>query len=1698
MGFKPRVRPPGRRTSTKLTALAAGSAVILSGIVLPGQVAGAVPPPGQDFHITTGDLEFILKQIAISEAHAEDVVTVNPDSSPLCNPGNTFNVEEQTHYDADGDPCVGAVTLPFGLRTVDGRWNNLLPNQDKWGSGNQLFPRMLEAQFRDADPIPPGAPGGRPGTPTSYKQTQGFVYDSSVRNISNLIVDQTTSNPAAVKVMERVEGSGIVREVAATRLQGANRFGTAAAVSAATFGTNVPVAYIARGDLFPDALTGGPAAKAGNGPILLVSPDAVPSETAAELHRLAPQRIVVLGGTGAVSEGVATALQGYTTGTVTRLAGSDRYGTAAAISAATFAAGVGRVYVTTGSDFPDALIASAPAARDGHPVLLTHADSIPTATADELRRLGAQEIVVVGAPSEVSDAVVAQLGGHTAGAVTRVAGADRYETAVALSKANYAPSTPTVFIARGTDFPDALAGSYLAGLRGGPLLLVPDIGAMPAVVSAELQRLNPGTVTILGGPAAVPAGTEDAVGDLLGGTHIFVPDVATDEGLSASATSLFTIFGQFFDHGLDLVAKGGNGRVVVPLRPDDPLYVEGSNKNFFMLNRATISTNKDGSGREHTNRTTPFVDQNQTYTSHPSHQVFLREYAARPAGGPVSTGGLLNGANDEGLATWADTKAQARTVLGIQLADIDVLNVPLIMTDPYGKFVPGPNGFPQVAFAGGFREGNPAAPISTAGALRANHAFLDDIAHGAVPTENGAGYDKAALDAHYVTGDGRGNENIALTAIHHVFHSEHNRVMAQIDHFLRTQNPDLLAKYQASGFWDYGERLFQAARYFTEMQYQHLAFEEFARRIQPSIDPTTLNENSYMPDVNPSINAEFAHVVYRFGHSLLTETVDRDFGGVVEKMPLLEAFLDPAAFRTGPNGEKLSADAAAGAVIKGMSDQTASGVDEFVTDTLRNELLGLPLDLAAINMLRARETGVPPLQAARQSFHDATQLPQLAPYASWEDFRLSMKNPESILNFVAAYGIHPTLDAATTMEQQRAAASTLITDPGFMNAPAAQTGVNDIDFWMGGLAEKPFVFGGMLGSTFNHVFETQLESLQNGDRFYYLTRNLGQPLFHILEANSLSQIVKRNTTAKNLQHDLFATPQITFDLEDPTAAAANGMTFLNGQWRFAGADHISVHGTAGADNIRAGAGDDSIWGGAGNDRIEGGDGNDTIMGGDGDDILTDINGDDRIQGEAGNDAINGGPGVNLLFGGSGKDVVFGGQDHATVFGGLGDDFIRGSTGSDILTGNEGNDWIEGGPGHDLMSGDNSNTMMNDPNLWHGGHDVLIGGPGNNDHDAEGGDDIMVAGPGTERFGGMLGFDWVTYKDNPYPVNADLSISKTLPDTLTAIRDRFLNVEGLSGWNGNDVLRGSAFEDDIMEPSIGTLGYGHRLTQQHLDRIEGFRDLLGGGERPAYSLPFLQGEPMNEDDFNNNIILGGQGSDLIEPRLGRNFVDGDAWLDVNVVWRPGGADQPIAERVKSITAFQVRIFAGQINPGDLFIERRIMDAGKNQANETDTVVYAESRAQFTITELPDGVIRVTNRLDPGGREDHLRNVEMLQFSDQTVDVSNGVQAADELPQATVTLNASNSPVEGDIVTTTIANLEPGATDISFELQTVSTGADGRPATATTQNNDTGVFELRADEVGFPIQVTVTFTDAAGVPGQASSPPTANPVAPNPNP
>jgi subtilisin family serine protease len=288
---------------------------------------------------------------------------------------------------------------------------------------------------------------------------------------------------------------------AATRVFGPNRFGTAAALSASAFAPGVPVVYIATGTAYPDALTGGPAAAVGGGPLLFADSTSLPAATVAELVRLQPGRIVVLGGPAAVSSRVFRALDAYTPGTVTRVYGADRYGTAAAISAATFAPDAPVAYIATGASYPDGLAAGAVAAGQRAPLLLTRPDVVPAEILAELQRLSPARIVVMGGTSAISDAVLAQLRA-IAPDVQRITGPDRYDTSAALSAASFAAnSVSTVYVATGRSWPDGLSAGPVAAKAGAPLLLVSS--TMSPAVAAELRRLDPTNIVIVGGSAAV-------------------------------------------------------------------------------------------------------------------------------------------------------------------------------------------------------------------------------------------------------------------------------------------------------------------------------------------------------------------------------------------------------------------------------------------------------------------------------------------------------------------------------------------------------------------------------------------------------------------------------------------------------------------------------------------------------------------------------------------------------------------------------------------------------------------------------------------------------------------------------------------------------------------------------------------------------------------------------------------------------------------------------------------------------------------------------------------------------------------------------------------------------------------------------------------------------------------------------------------
>ncbi|GAA2738938.1 hypothetical protein GCM10009867_32800 [Pedococcus aerophilus] len=1520
-----------------MTVIGSVGAVVAALLLQPSMAASAaVAPVGAGFTITTGDLSFILKQINIAERHAATATPAEPCKGLLNQVGDGIPDTEQ----------VPDVLTSYGLRTVGGECNNLVPGREKFAAADVPFERMATADFKNAENVPAPFPGA--GSPTTYqsKTLGNMVFDSQPRTISNLIVDQTAKNPAAV------------------------------------------------------AAAGNPVRSQGNKGVVPCGPGGDPSAT-------------------------------------------DPNGN------------------------PD--------------------------------------------------------------------------------------------------------------------------GCTPS------------------------------------GETLSIPNITTDVGLSPPSNGLFTIFGQFFDHGVDQTVKGG-GTVFVPLHDDDPLVlgkdgVLGTsddldpNLRFMVLTRGQNQVGDDGvlgtadDVQDADNTDTPLVDQSQTYTSHGSHQAFLREYELDAANHPKDTGRLLGGpsianglATDDlrkgGMSTWATTKDQAARVLGLRLRDTDVADIPMIATDPYGNFKPGPDrGLPMWVTATGTVEGDLAAPVAPpANVLHFHTPFLTDIAHDADPgsvgpcdvpgTNSPAGckdpdsdatagtqldgqapntYDDELLDSHFTAGDGRVNENIALSAVHQIFHSEHDRLVGDINTTLTTKVPqsvlDQWRRTSGPAGWNYGQRLFQAARFVTEMEYQHLVFEEFARKVQPAIDPFHV----YHSDVNPTIPAEFAHAVYRFGHSMLAETIDRTApvpAGSTSPpqhydIKLLDGFLNPPEFNRDQNHNTISSEAAAGGIMMGMSDQVGQEIDEFVTETLRNNLLGLPLDLPTLNMTRARSEGIPSLNDLRRKINAVTNDGQLAPYTSWADFGNNLKHPESLVNFVAAYGTYPTIVNATTYVDKRAAAQKII-DPGLGISPTQdemdfingsgdwanqETGLNKVDLWVGGLAEATDINGGLLGKTFNYVFETSLTNLQNGDRFYYLARTPGMNLRTQLESNSFAEMVMRNTdNTHTLKQDAFATADCKFQMGNLANTAAGFTQFgatvaddpttdcdetalltrsANGQITYklvnsidpAGINGQSVYnGDTTSNRVKGGIDNDTILGNDGDDWLDGNSGDDVTIGGDGSDRITDTGGADVLKGGPGNDAMDAGNGIDIMMGGDGKDFLNGGANDNEEFAGPDDDFVIAGAGTDTAFGDGGDDWLQGGAGQDLLIGDHAAPFFDDPAETSPGHDVFVGQVGENDYDAEGGDDIMSQNSFVDRNAGAAGFDWAIHQYNTVAADDDMAINNNLgplPIQVVVNRDRWQEVEADSGSSRDDVIRGT----DDVPAVLGGAGFAgcNVLDQAGVNRISGLAAIvpqpLTGDLAPVVAASAAGTCPLSGPIWGDgNILLGGGGSDTITGRGANDIIDGDRSLQVRISVRtnPDGTGAEIGSATLMEGTYQAgnpktlqqAIFDGTLDPGQLVAVREIVGAPAGDTG-VDTAVFLAPRSSFTIVRNANGsftvtqtgaVNRATQKVSDG--VDTLRGIERVQFTDQVLLLTP--------PPAPTNVAATTTPsasITGSATVTWTAPVLPAGTSpiTSYDIVVSSGGAITQTVTGiartATSRTVTGLvtgrsytFQVRANNLfgSGPLSAASNAVTPVGIP------------------
>lgn len=366
---------------------------------------------------------------------------------------------------------------------------------------------------------------------------------------------------------------------------------------------------------------------------------------------------------------------------------------------------------------------------------------------------------------------------------------------------------------------------------------------------------------------------------------------------------------------------------------------------------------------------------------------------------------------------------------------------------------------------------------------------------GTLENDNAGPFDATTL---FAAGDVRANENVALTSLHTLLVREHNRLADQI----QADNPT---------FTD--EQIYQQARRLVGAIVQQITYNEYLPIL---IGADALPAYAGYDDaVDPSESAIFAAAAYRVGHTQLYSEIlrlDENLqslpGG---SMPLLHAFFNPQA---------VSADGIE-PYLRGLSVSLSEEIDPYVIDDVRNFLFGPPgaggLDLAAINIQRGRDLGLPSYNQARLDFG----LPAVTTFSEISS------DPVVALRLQQAYG-----------------------------------SVDKIDVWVGGMAED-HVAGAQVGALFQKIIADQFARTRDGDRYFYENGQFTAAEMGLIRGTTLTSLIERNTDITGLQANAFlsngagAAPDVAYTLAtesstdyrtadgygnnqlDPTAGAAN-------------------------------------------------------------------------------------------------------------------------------------------------------------------------------------------------------------------------------------------------------------------------------------------------------------------------------------------------------------------------------------------------------------------------------------------------------------------------------------------------------------------------------------------------------------------------------
>jgi hypothetical protein len=374
-----------------------------------------------------------------------------------------------------------------------------------------------------------------------------------------------------------------------------------------------------------------------------------------------------------------------------------------------------------------------------------------------------------------------------------------------------------------------------------------------------------------------------------------------------------------------------------------------------------------------------------------------------------------------------------------------------------------------------------------------------------------------ANDAHlvdptalFVAGDPRANETTELTSLQTLFMRNHNAIARQ----LATLDP---AQFGLTSWTD--DNLFNEARKLNIAIEQNIIYTAY---LPDLLGPTTMPAYNGYTGADPSIATEFSTVAFRFGHSLLNNTVPRDAnsGSSLGAVPLAASFFNPTLLTPG-GVDPITGLAASdiGAVLKGDADGTAQAMDVMAVSSARNLLFGQGgqgEDLIARDIWRADDHGIGTYNQVRVAFGLApitdtgVSAPGILPgdpAFRFHGFEQISSDPAVVQKLITAY-TGPSRD----------------TVPGFLS-----TGhfAGDINPFIAGLAED-HVPGSDLGPLFTAILKDQFTRLRDGDSFFYLNESFTPAEQAILgQANTLGGVIEANTSITNLQSDVFINPTLS-------------------------------------------------------------------------------------------------------------------------------------------------------------------------------------------------------------------------------------------------------------------------------------------------------------------------------------------------------------------------------------------------------------------------------------------------------------------------------------------------------------------------------------------------------------------------------------------